>query len=54
MTEQTISQSASRRESSDSGFLPVAVFCVIGFLVTLNVILRCPELGGTIAQYNLF
>jgi len=29
-------------------------FCAIGLLVTLNLILRFPELGVIIAQYNQF
>jgi hypothetical protein len=32
----------------------VVLYCVIGFLVTFNLILRFPELGAIIAQYNQF
>jgi hypothetical protein len=32
----------------------VAAFSVIGFLVALNLILRFPDMGAVIAQYNLF
>jgi len=54
MTDQTIIRNTSYREGADSGFLSVAAFCTIGLLVTLNVILRFPEFGAIIAQYNLF
>jgi hypothetical protein len=54
MTDQIIVRTTSRREGTDSGFWSVAAFCAIGLLVTLNVILRFPELGAIIAQYNLF
>jgi hypothetical protein len=32
----------------------VVCFCLIGLLLTLNFILRFPELGALIAQYNQF
>jgi hypothetical protein len=32
----------------------VVLFCTIGLLVTLNLILRFPDLGAIIAQYNQF
>jgi hypothetical protein len=38
----------------DSGLTAVAIFCAIGLLVTLNLILRFPDLGAIIAQYNQF
>jgi len=32
----------------------VLLFCAIGLLVTFNLILRFPDLGAIIAQYNQF
>jgi hypothetical protein len=32
----------------------VIAFCLIGFLLTLNLMLRFPNLGAVIAQYNQF
>jgi len=36
----------------DPGLIAVVLFCAIGLLVTLNLILRFPDLGAIIAQYN--
>jgi len=33
---------------------PSVLFCTIGLLVTFNLILRFPDLGAIIAQYNQF
>jgi len=30
------------------------LFCLAGLLLTLNVVLRFPDLGGMIVQYNQF
>lgn len=32
----------------------VIAFCLLGLLLTLNLILRFPDLGALIEQYNLF
>ena len=32
----------------------VVAFCLIGFLVALNLILRFPDFGAVIEQYNQF
>ncbi|MGA8322303.1 MAG: hypothetical protein WBE48_04140 [Xanthobacteraceae bacterium] len=32
----------------------VVAFCLIGFLLTLNLILRFPDLSAVIEQYNQF
>jgi hypothetical protein len=32
----------------------VVAFCLIGFLLALNVILRFPDLGAVIEQFNQF
>jgi len=40
--------------AKDSELAAVAMFCAIGLLVTLNLILRFPDLGAIIAQYNQF
>jgi len=52
--------SAENRESlplpRDGGDDPVtiALFCAIGLLITLNVMLRYPDFGVLIAQLNCF
>jgi hypothetical protein len=38
----------------DSDLSAVAIFCAIGLLVTINVMLRFPAPGAIIAQYNQF
>ena len=38
----------------DPGLIAVILFCAIGLLVTLNLILRFPDLGAIIAQCNQF
>jgi hypothetical protein len=38
----------------DPNVLAVAAFCLIGFLLTLNFMLRFPDMGAVIAQYNQF
>jgi hypothetical protein len=35
-------------------FLAVVAFCLIGLLVTLNLILRYADFGAVIEQYNQF
>jgi len=40
--------------ANDSHLTAVAMFCAIGLLVTLNLILRFPDLGAIIAQYNQY
>ena len=39
---------------ADPDLHAVIAFCLIGFLLTLNFILRFPELGAIIEQYNQF
>ena len=41
-------------ETSGSNLHMVVAVCVIGFLLTLYCILRFPEFGAVIAQYNRF
>jgi hypothetical protein len=38
----------------DPSLIAIVLFCAIGLLVTLNLILRFPEFGAIIAQYNQF
>jgi hypothetical protein len=38
----------------DPSLIAITVFCLIGLLAFLNVILRFPDLGAFIAQYNQF
>lgn len=35
-------------------FITIVAFCLIGLLLTLNVILRFPGLGSLIESYNQF
>jgi hypothetical protein len=37
-----------------SDLTAVVIFCAIGLLVMINVILRFPDFGAIIAQYNQF
>ena len=39
---------------SDPGLQAVFFFCGIGFLLTVNAVLRFPDFGETIAQLALF
>jgi hypothetical protein len=50
---QTLSKS-SKAASEKSDLFIVFAFSVIGLLVTLNLILRFPDFGAMIAQYNRF
>ena len=35
-------------------FLAILMFCLIGILLALNLMLRFPEFGAVIEQYNQF
>jgi hypothetical protein len=37
-----------------SNFLAVVALCIIAFLLALNLILRFPDFGAVIEQYNQF
>lgn len=39
---------------SNPNFIAVAAFCAIGLLATLNIMLRFPDFGSLIEQYNQF
>jgi hypothetical protein len=39
---------------SDPNLIATALFCLIGLLTTVNLILRFPDFGAIIAQYNQF
>jgi hypothetical protein len=52
--QTTINQTTSLIEAVNPDFLTVAAFSVVGILVMLNLILRFPDLGLLIAQYNQF
>jgi hypothetical protein len=58
MTEQTVSQFTSqtptRRKIWNPEFLTVSAFCAVGILVTLNVLLRMPDAGAVLLQFNQF
>ena len=45
---------ASRWSTPEPDLSTVLLFCTIGLLATFNFILRFPDLGAIIAQYNLF
>jgi len=34
--------------------LPVVIFCLTGLLITLGLMIRFPDLGAVIAEYNQF
>jgi hypothetical protein len=38
----------------DPSLIAIVTFCVIGLLITLNLMFRFPDLGALIAQYNQF
>jgi len=40
--------------STDADFLAVLAFTLIGVLLALNLVVRFPDLGAVIAQYNQF
>jgi len=40
--------------AKNSDLAAVAIFCAIGLLVMFNVMLRFPDFGALIAQYNQF
>jgi hypothetical protein len=40
--------------AKNSDLATVAIFCAIGLLVVFNVVIRYPEFGAIIAQYNQF
>ncbi len=46
----------SRRDSGTAGrdLYAAIAFCLVGLLLTLNFILRFPDLGAVIQQYNQF
>jgi hypothetical protein len=39
---------------SKPDFVTIIAFCTIGLLTTLNLILRFPDFGAIIEQYNQF
>jgi hypothetical protein len=39
---------------NDSNLIAIALFCVIGLVMTAVFMLRWPDLGAIIAQYNHF
>ena len=38
----------------DPSLIAIVSFCAIGLLITLNLMLRFPDFGALIAQYNQF
>jgi hypothetical protein len=40
--------------AANSDLTAVVLFCAIGLLVMVNMILRFPDFGAIIAQYNQF
>ncbi len=40
--------------TSDSDLVVTVLFCVIGLMITAVVLLRFPNFGAIIAQYNQF
>jgi hypothetical protein len=54
MTDQTVTRTARPLKTLNPDFLAVVSFSMIGVLVMLNAMLRFPDLGTLIAQYNQF
>ncbi|HEX4409974.1 MAG TPA: hypothetical protein VH206_14475 [Xanthobacteraceae bacterium] len=58
MSDRTIitatSKASRSRTSTELDWWPVAAFSIIGLLLTLNVMLRFPDWGAIISQYNQF
>jgi hypothetical protein len=50
----TMQRQLVRAPFDDPDLMAIVLFCTIGLLTALNVILRFPDLGGTIAQFNQF
>lgn len=48
-----VSKSAEDAADRANGHLPI-VFSLIGLLLALNVMLRFPEIGALVTQYNQF
>jgi hypothetical protein len=44
----------SALDPANPNFHAIALFCLMGLLLTLNFILLFPTLGAVIAQYNQF
>jgi hypothetical protein len=40
--------------TSDPDLLAIALFCVIGLLIALNLMFRFPDYGALFEQYNQF
>ena len=43
-----------RRDIAIGELQAVVMFCAIGFLATVNVVVRFPEFGATVAQLAIF
>jgi hypothetical protein len=55
MTHETISRANSHNATANhTDFWAVVMFSTIGVLVLLNLMLRFPDLGAMVAQYNQF
>jgi hypothetical protein len=39
---------------ADPNLHAIVLLCLVGLLLTLNFVLRSPDLGAVIAQYNQF
>jgi hypothetical protein len=57
-TKSTGSPASSFRRAVSATLTPdllaIVAFCLIGLLLALNMILRFPDLGAVIEQYNQF
>ena len=53
---QRIERARSRLVSviTNPNLLAIMIFCLIGFLLSLNFILRFPDFGAVIEQYSQF
>jgi hypothetical protein len=53
-SQKAASPSWFAKSINDPDLIATVLFCVIGLLITAVVMLRFPDLGAIIAQYNQF
>ena len=52
--QKTSAPSRFAQAINDQNLIATVLFCVIGLLITAVVMLRFPDLGFIVAQYNQF
>ena len=53
-TQKSASRSRFVAVLNDSNLIATVLLCVVGLLITAVVMLRFPDLGAIVAQYNQF